>query len=52
MCSVGEFFLLSFHKDTARNYKYIYKQNKIKQHFFIMCVALLIVFPFIKAEIV
>lgn len=52
MCSVGEFFLLSFHKDTARNYKYIYQQNKIKQHFFIVCVALIKVFPFINAKMV
>lgn len=34
MCSVGEFLILSFHKDTARNYEYIYKQNKVKQQFF------------------
>lgn len=51
MCSVGEYPLLSFHKDTARNYKYICKYNKINQQFFIMCVAL-IMFSFIKAEIV
>lgn len=52
MCSVGEFLLLTFHKDKVRNHKYKYKQNKIKQQLFIMCVALTIVFPFIKAEIV
>ena len=47
---MGEFLLLSFHRDTARNYKYIYKQNNYKQQFFIKCVAPIIVFPFIKAQ--